>query len=72
METTDSAVKPAKVLNLAGKDYFTEAEAAAYACVCPSQFRRRAKEEGIFPRTFMGKVVYRKADIQRAIEAHWG
>ena len=56
-------------INLAGKDYFTEREAAAYACVSPSQFRAKAKDYGIHPVRFMGKKVYRKADIQAAIEA---
>ena len=39
---------------LAGKDYFTQAEAAAYACVSLSQFRARADEYGIRPVLWMG------------------
>lgn len=57
-----------KDINLAGKDYFTEVEAAHYACVSFSQFRRHAADHAILPITFMGKKVYRREDIQKAIE----
>jgi len=56
---------------LAGKDYFTQAEAAAYACVSLSQFRARADEYGIRPVLWMGKLVYRRGDIARAIEQEY-
>lgn len=55
-------------MNLSGKDFFTEAEAAHYACVSQSQFRKRQAEYGILYSVFMGKKVYRKVDIQRAME----
>jgi hypothetical protein len=58
-------------INLLGKDYLTEVEAAHYACVSHSQFREHAAGFGIFPFTFMGKKVYRKVDIQRAMETVW-
>lgn len=54
--------------NLAGKDYFTEEEAAHYACVSYSQFRKCAEQEGLYPVQWMGKRVFRRTDIQRAIE----
>lgn len=57
--------------NLLGKDYLTEAEAAHYACVSESQFRAKAREYGILAVRFMGKKVFRKTDIQRAIENEW-
>lgn len=56
--------------DLAGKDYFTQAEAAHYCCVSESQFRKYAAEVGLQPGLFMGKIVYRRSDCQRAIEAH--
>jgi len=55
-------------MHLCGKDYFTVEEAAAYACVSPSQFRAKAPALGLAPFQFMGKLVYRRADIQRAME----
>ena len=57
-----------KVISVLGKDYLTLDEAAFYAGVSSSQFRARAKTYGIHPRKFMGKMLYRKADIQQAIE----
>jgi hypothetical protein len=61
-----------RLINLLGKDYLTEEEAAFYACVSPSQFRAKAAVYGILPlRGWMGRTVYRKADIQDAIEKEW-
>jgi len=57
-----------KVLNLLGKEYFSEKEAAHYTCVSLDHFRRNAKNCGILPARVMGKKLYRKADIQRIIE----
>jgi hypothetical protein len=57
---------------LAGKDYFTVREAAAYACTSYSHWRARIQPE--FPAgEFMGKLIYRRIDVQRFIEqrAHW-
>jgi len=50
------------------KDYLSEKQAAEYTCVSPRQFRKLAKEYGIFAAVHMGKKVYRKADIQNSIE----
>lgn len=58
-------------LNLLGKDYLTEEEAAHYCCVSFSQFRKRVAEYGIVPGTFMGKKVYRRDDLKKAIEKSW-
>jgi len=56
-------------INILGKDYLTEKEAAHYACVSQRQFQNKAKEYGILPTKFMGKFVYRKDDIRNAIES---
>lgn len=57
-------------INILGKDYLTETEAAHYACLSLSAFREKSKEYGILPIRVLGtrKKAYRKADIQRAIE----
>ncbi|MGZ5259033.1 MAG: hypothetical protein ACXWC0_15540, partial [Burkholderiales bacterium] len=70
-ETKEDSICAAKIINLVGKDYFTILEAAHYACVSRSQFLEHAAANGIFPARWMGKPIYRKADIQRAIERHW-
>ena len=54
--------------DLSGKDFLTEREAAHYACVSYSHFREHAAENGIRAFQWMGRKVYRKADIQRAME----
>jgi len=58
-------------MNLAGKDYFTEEEAAHYACVSVSQFRAKKAEYGLQSFAFMGKKLYRKVDLQGALEREW-
>lgn len=57
-----------RVFMLAGKDYFTENEAAFYACVSESQFRAKRAEYGLLGFWWMGKRVYRKVDIAQAME----
>lgn len=57
-------------LNLLGKEYLTVTEAAHYAGVSVSQFNSKKLDYGIFPITFMGKVLYRRDDIKNAIESH--
>jgi hypothetical protein len=57
--------------NLAGKDFFTEKEAAHYCGVSPSQFRKKHGEYGITSSNFMGKRMYRKDDLRRALESSW-
>ncbi len=54
--------------NLSGKDYFTIDEAAHYACVSNSQFRAKAAEYGLHAFPWMGRRLYRKVDIQAAME----
>ena len=49
-------------------DYFNRKQAAAYCCVSLSQFLKHQYTYGIRPFTFMGKVVYRKEDLRRAME----
>lgn len=58
-------------LNLQGKDFFNEIEAAHYCCVSHTQFRAKAAAENILPRTWMGKKVYRKEDLKNAMERLW-
>ena len=55
------------------KDYFTAKEAAQYCCVSFSQFRAKSLELGLLPFKFMGKLLYRRCDLQRVIEneAKW-
>ena len=56
-------------MDLAGKDFFTEDEAAHYACVSKSQFRRLRQQAGIAHFSFMGKNVYRRDDIKRVMDS---
>ena len=55
-------------MNLSGKDYLTEREAAHYCGVSYSQFKRKRLDYGIGSMRFMGKKIYRRADLQSAIE----
>ena len=57
-----------KDIQLAGKDYFREHEAAEYCCVSASQFRANYARLGLVPIYFMGRKVFRRTDLQRAIE----
>jgi len=50
------------------QDYFTEKQASKYCGVCLSQFRRMRLQYQIVPIRFMGKNLYRKIDLRRAIE----
>lgn len=63
--------RPKTTPNLAGKDYLTQDEAAAYACVSVSQFRAQAALHGIRSFRWMGKIVYRRGDIARAMEQEY-
>ena len=58
--------------NLLGKDYLTEKEAAHYCGVCLRQFQIKRKHEGIMCIKFMGKKLFRKQDLVRAIEKKIG
>ena len=53
---------------LSGKDYLTEREAAHYCCVSYSHFRDKRLESGNPMIQFMGKRIYRRQDLQSAIE----
>lgn len=58
-------------MDLSGKDYFSRKEAAHYCCVSESQFERKEIEYGIPRIPFMGKLIYRRVDLQRLIETEW-
>ena len=53
---------------LSGKDYLTEREAAHYCCVSHSQFKNKRLDYGIGAMRFMGKKIYRRSDLEAAIE----
>jgi hypothetical protein len=57
--------------NLAGKDYFTQAEAAHYCGLSVRQFQLVATGYGIRCGRFGGKLLYRRVDLQEAIEREW-
>ncbi|HEY9546692.1 MAG TPA: hypothetical protein VIR56_11840 [Solimonas sp.] len=57
-----------KQADIAGKDFLDEQEAAHYACVSYSQFRKHAAAIGLRAFPWMGKRVYRKDDIRSAME----
>jgi hypothetical protein len=51
--SSDAAEKPPKTqpeINILGNDYFSEVEAAHYACVSHSQFRKFCHDYGITAR----------------------
>lgn len=54
---------------LSGKEWFTTDEAAHYAGVSSAQWRAHREEYGIMPVRFMGKMLFRKQDIDKAIES---
>lgn len=54
-------------ISLAGKDWLTEPEAAFYCGVSDTQFKKHAPSYGLAPRNFMGKKLYEKAELYRAI-----
>jgi hypothetical protein len=56
-------------VNLAGKDYLTVPEAAEYAGISVSHWRARVQR--VFPPgRFCGKLIYRRVDVQRFVEAN--
>ncbi len=65
------STQPKLHLNLLGKDYLTQDEAAHYCCMCTRQFQRIAQSENIWPASFGGKLIYRRADLLRAMEGKW-
>ncbi|WP_282296156.1 hypothetical protein [Stenotrophomonas sp. PS02289] len=54
-------------INLAVKDWLTVEEAAFYCGVSRSQFDSHISAHAIEPRNFMGKKLYEKAALYRAI-----
>lgn len=58
----------AEKIDLSGKDWFTESEAAHYCGLSLSQFRDHYAEYGIVPRRFAGKKLYARADLYLVIE----
>jgi hypothetical protein len=51
------------------KDFFNVSEAAVYCGVSESQFRRKSNENCLAYVPFMGKKLYKRADLARAIES---
>ncbi|NID06832.1 hypothetical protein HBF26_18240 [Luteibacter jiangsuensis] len=57
-----------KSLNIAGKDWFTEEEAAFYCGVSLRQFQTHYGELGIQPRRFMGRKLFARDELSAVIE----
>lgn len=57
--------------NPLGKDYLTMNEAALYCGVSESQFDSQYKHYGLLAVPFMGTLLFRKLDLQGAIEKQW-
>lgn len=58
----------AEKIRLEGKDWFTEAEAAAYCGVVLSTFRAGYRALGLTPKRVMGKKLYSRAALYAAID----
>ena len=60
--------------NLLGKHWLTVLAAAHYCGVHEDTFAKRANEYGLHPRNFMGKKLYERAELYRAIHQAplWG
>lgn len=56
------------MMDLAGKDYFTVAEAAHYCGCSLSQFKAKIKGTPLQPGRMFGKTLYRRSDLQKLIE----
>lgn len=56
-----------KKINIEGKDWLTIEEAAFYCRVSRSHFEAHAGDYNLVPRNFMGKKLYEKAELYRAI-----
>lgn len=59
-------------IDLSGKDWLTVDEAAHYCGVSVSQFNAKAGEYDLSPRQFMGKKLYEKSELYRAIHSSCG
>lgn len=58
----------AEDLNITGKDWLTEVEAAHYCGVSIRQFQAHQAELGLRPRRFLGRKLYLKTDLYNLIE----
>jgi hypothetical protein len=58
----------AEDLNISGKDWLTEVEAAHYCGVSLRQFQAHQRELGLNPRRFLGRKLYLKSDLFNTIE----
>lgn len=58
--------------DIRGKDWLTVDEAAHYCGVSVSQFNTKAGEYDLSPRQFMGKKLYEKDELYRAIHSSGG
>ncbi len=56
-------------MDLRGKEYFTEREAAHFCCCSQSKFRKEAPNNGIPYAIRFGKKVYRRADCELYMES---
>ncbi len=58
---------------ISGKDWLTVEQAAFYCGVSVAQFNAKAPSLGLAPRNFMGKKLFEKAALHRAIHdaSHW-
>ena len=53
------------------KDFLTTAEAAVYCGVSERHFRRKTEETCIASVFFMGKRLFKRRDLQKAIEKRY-
>ena len=58
-----------KLISLLGKDYFSLTEAAHYANVSESQFKKHFKQHGIRSFKFMCRVQFKRDEIESAMES---
>lgn len=56
-----------KPLNIAGKDWFTEEEAAFYSGVSLRQFQTHYQSLGIAPKRFMGRKLFAREELYTVI-----
>lgn len=57
-----------KQLNIAGKDFFTEKEAAHYMGCSISKWKEIKKQYNLEPLRPAGRNLYRRADLRRLVE----
>ncbi|MCA3000274.1 MAG: helix-turn-helix domain-containing protein [Rhodocyclaceae bacterium] len=64
-------MKPRAVRPLDQVPTLTIEEAALYLGVSTSQFRALAPVCGLVPQKIMGRIMYRRGDLDRYVEAQW-